>query len=465
MRVASEMRRRSWFARAVVAGASVPVLLIAAAPAAAQKPAGAAERITFSRDVARIFQRSCVSCHRPGQIAPMSLVTYDDVRPWARSIKARVAARDMPPWHIDRNVGIQEFKSDPSLTDHEIDTVVKWVDAGAPRGNPADMPPAREFTEGSDWQIGKPDLVVRLPAYKVPATGPDLFPDVFAEMNLPEGRYVRAIQTRPVDRGSQRVVHHAILLQVPGADDARGGGDGVVDEGDFIVEYASGKAPEMYPEDSGILLKKGYRLKMGYHLHSIGEEVNAVVEIGMLLYPPGYVPKRIRYSTHHGDPTLDPAESLDIPAGKITRVDGYTLHTKPAKIIAFQPHMHTRGKYQCLELIYPTNPSKIMKTEMISCANWSYNWHLVYNYADHVAPIVPAGTIVHIISWHDNSTANRYNPDPQNWVGYGGRTIDEMGFAWVGWVDLTDDEYKEELAARKAQQEKTAASASGAQQQ
>jgi hypothetical protein len=447
------------------AGTSMALLLTLAGPAAAQKPAPGVRQVTFAKEVAPILQRSCVNCHRPGQTAPMSLITYDDARPWARSIKTRVTARDMPPWHLDRNVGIQEFKNDPSLTEQEIDTIVSWVDAGAPRGNPADMPPPRQFAEGSEWQFGKPDLVVRFPAYKVPATGPDLFPDVFTDLNLTEDRYIRAIQTRPVDRGSQQVVHHAILLQVPGGEDARsGGGDGAVDGGDFVVEYASGKAPEIYPEDSGILLKKGYKLKMGYHLHSIGEDVDAVVEVGMLLYPKGQVPTRIRYSTHHGDPTLDPADSLDIPAGKITRVDGYTLHTKPAKIIAFQPHMHTRGKYQCLELIYPTNPSKVMKTEMISCANWSYNWHLVYNYADHVAPIIPAGTIVHIISWHDNSTANRYNPDAKNWVGYGGRTIDEMGFAWVGWVDMTEEEYKQELAARKAQRQKATSATSGQQQ-
>jgi hypothetical protein len=458
------MRGLSWLAKAVLTGASASILLMMAAPAAAQKPATGDRQVTFSKDVAPILQRSCVGCHRPGQIAPMSLANYEDARPWARSIKARVSTRDMPPWHLDRHVGIQKFKNDPSLTDDEVETIVKWVDTGAPRGNPADMPPPPQFAEGAEWQIGKPDLVVRIPAYKVPATGPDLFPDVFAALDLPEDRYIRAIQTRPVDRRSQQVVHHAILLQVPHEEDGRiGGDDSVVDAGDFIVEYASGKAPEIYPEDSGILLKKGHKLKMGYHLHSIGEDVDAVVEIGMLLYPKGHVPKRIRYSTHHGDPTADPSESLDIPAGKITRVDGYTLHTKPAKIIAFQPHMHTRGKYQCLELIYPTNPSKVMKTEVISCANWSYNWHLVYNYADEVAPIIPAGTVVHIISWHDNSTANRYNPDAKNWVGYGGRTIDEMGFAWVGWVDLTEEEYQQELAARKAQRQRTTTTNSGQQ--
>jgi hypothetical protein len=379
----------------------------------------------------------------------MSLMTYEDTRPWARSIKTRVVAREMPPWHIDRNVGIQKFKDDPSLTDAEIATIAAWVDAGAPRGNPADLPPSPQYADGSEWAFGKPDLVVRFPMYKVPATGPDLFPNLTAPIGITEDRYIMAIQTRPVNAASRRVVHHSITTMVSG-DDA--GHTDVEDGGQFIVEYASGKAPELFPEDSGVLLKAGHNFKLGLHLHSVGEEVPMEVEVGMKLHPKGHVPKYIRYSTHHGDPRPDANESLDIPAGQLVRTDGYTLHTKPAKLIAFQPHMHIRGKYQCFELIYPSNPSKVMKREMINCANWDYNWHLIYNYADDVAPLVPAGTIIHIISWHDNSASNRHNPDPKNWVGYGQRTIDDMGFAWIGWVDLTEEEYEKELAARKARQ-------------
>jgi mono/diheme cytochrome c family protein len=434
-------------------------LALAVAPAAAQQAAKG--QVTFTNDVAPILQRSCVNCHRPGQSAPMSLLTYEDARPWARSIKTRVANREMPPWHIDRNVGIQKFKDDPSLSEAEIKKVVDWVDGGAVRGNPADMPPQRVFASDDDWAFGKPDLVVRFPAYKVPATGPDLFPNVLADLGIPEDRYIKAIQTRPVDANSRRVVHHAITTMVSGQD----AGDGTEEGGQFIVEYASGKAPEVYPDDSGILIKKDHKFQLGMHLHSVGEEIDSVVEVGMKLHPAGHKPKYIRYSTHHGDPRPDPYESLDLPAGQITRVDGYTLHTKPAKLIAWQPHMHIRGKYQCFELIYPSNPSKVMKREMISCAHWDYNWHLVYNYADDVAPLVPAGTVIHIISWHDNSANNRHNPDPKNWVGYGDRTIDEMGFSWIGWVDLTQEEYERELAARKARREATSTQQQQQQQQ
>jgi len=452
----SSTRGWSWgFALAVV---------FFATPLAAQQRQGDAG-VTFTKDVAPILQRSCVTCHRTGQIAPMSLRTYEEARPWARAIKTRVAARSMPPWHIDKTVGIQEFKSDLSLPDKDIATIVAWVDAGAPRGNPADMPAQRDFADGDQWAIGKPDLVVTFPALKVPASGPDLFPNVTAPTGLTEDRYVKAIQTRPIDAKARQVVHHAITTMLPGGaadadpnanpDTADGGG------AQFIIEYASGKAPEIYPENSGILLKAGSTLSLANHLHSIGEEVTSQVEVGFLLYPKGEVPKYIRYSTHHGDPTPSAGDSLDIPAGTVARVDGYTLHTKPGKIIAWQPHMHIRGKYQCLELIYPGNPSNVMRRETINCANWDYNWHSVYNYQDQVAPLVPAGTVIHIVSWHDNSTGNRHNPDPKNWVGYGDRTIDEMGFSWIGWIDLTEEEYQKELADRNAARQKNTSSTQG----
>jgi mono/diheme cytochrome c family protein len=142
---------------------------IAAAPLLAAAPATAAEQaaqapVTFTKDIAPILQNRCQNCHRPGDMAPMSLVTYEEVRPWVRSIKARVAAREMPPWHIERNIGIQKFKGDPSLTDKEIATIVAWVDRGAPMGNPADLPPARAFDDDDKWHIGTPDLIIRSPS-------------------------------------------------------------------------------------------------------------------------------------------------------------------------------------------------------------------------------------------------------------------------------------------------------------
>jgi hypothetical protein len=428
----------------------------------AQAPQSTAGQPTFTKDVAPILQRSCVACHRPGESAPMSLMTYEDVRPFTRAIRARVSNREMPPWHIDRNIGIQSFKDDPSLSDEEIATVVKWIDSGAPRGNQADMPPLRQFADASEWQIGKPDLIIKFPAYTVPAAGPDLFGNLYADIPITKDRYIKAIQTRPATPGSRKVVHHALSYAVddPEAQEVNGDDSQSPDGGQFLVEYASGKNAEVYPDDTGVILQAGRKAMVSYHLHSIGEETKAEIELGIKLHPEGYVPKYIRWSKQMAQPTA----ALDIPAGTIARIDGYTVLHKPARIIAFQPHMHIRGKRQCLELIYPTGGSSA-RTEVVSCANFNYNWHLTYNYADDAQPLVPAGTLLHTISWHDNSTANRANPDPRNWVGDGQRTVDEMGFAWIGWMELTDEEYKTQLAERRAKQRRPATTTQQQQQQ
>ena len=421
-------------------GAFVTVLLLSA-PALAQTPAAP----TFSKDIAPILQRSCQSCHRPGEIAPMALTTYREVRPWARSIKTRVVKRDMPPFHVDRTIGIQAFKDDPSLSDAEIALVSRWVDAGAPQGNPADLPPARTFAKTGDWQIGEPDLVIKFPAYDVAAAGPDIFGDLFAPIAIDEDRYIQAIQTRSATPQSHKVVHHALSYSVASPE----GQQAAMDEGQFLVEYASGKNAEVYPEGSGVLLQKGQRARLSYHLHSIGEATKAEVEIGVKLYPKGYVPKHIRWSRQLAQPTTP----IDIPAGTISRSDGYTILHKPARLLAFQPHMHNLGKRQCLEAIYPTSGTRT-QTEMLNCADFNNNWHLTYNYNEAEQPLLPAGTILHNIQWHDNTAANPRAMDPKNWVGDGQRTIDEMGFFWIGWVELTDQEYAEQLAARKAQQQR-----------
>ena len=428
----------------------VVVALLLAAPAGAQT-SSPSDQPTFAKDVAPILQRSCVSCHRAGEMAPMSLQTYEEARPWARSIKARTASHEMPPFHIDKSIGITSFKNDPSLTSDEIATIGRWVDAGAPRGNPADMPAPRQFADTSAWQF-KPDIVVKFPAYKVPAAGPDLYGNLYADIPISKDRYIQAVQTRAATPGSRKVVHHALTYAVDSDDkDVSGDDSAGVDGGDFLVEYASGKNAEVYTGDSGVLLQAGKKAMVTYHLHSVGEETDAMIEVAMKLFPEGYVPKHIRWSKQLAQPTSD----IDIPGGTVARIDGYVVMHKAARILSFQPHMHIRGKRQCLELIYPTGGAAA-KTEMISCTNFSYNWHLNYTYSDDAAPLIPAGTLLHVITWHDNSPSNRANPDPKNWVGDGQRTIDEMGFAWIGWYDMTDEEYKAELETRKAERAKKA---------
>jgi mono/diheme cytochrome c family protein len=421
-----------------IAIAGVALAPVTAGAQTTQATKTAPSAVTFAKDIAPIFQKSCQGCHRPGQMAPMSLLTYQDVRPWARSIKQKVAERQMPPWGIDPHVGIQSFKNDPSLREDEIEKITKWVDAGAPLGNIADMPKPREFDDSDRWHIGKPDLIVTSPPHTVPAEASDWWGSYYVETGLTEDRYIKAIESKP---GKTAVVHHLLTYAVDA--DATGdsnGDDSSGDAGEFLNEFAVGKNGDLFPEGTGRLLRAGSKIKVDFHYHSVGKEIVDQSQLGIVLYPKGYVPKHIVYSKQLGQPT----EPLDIPGGSTyVRSDGYTRFNKAGRITAFQPHMHTRGKRQCIELIYPDN-----KVEQISCADWSFNWHLVSVYADDVAPIYPAGTVLHVITWHDNSPS-KGNPDPRNWVGSGNRTIDEMGFAWITWYDYTDEEYQAEFEARK----------------
>lgn len=414
------------------------------APGTAQARLVSSDRaaVTYAGDVAEIINQNCVSCHRPGGVGPMSLTTYEEIRPWATLIRLKVANRQMPPWHIDPNIGIQKFKADRSLSPEEIATVVAWADNGAPMGDPSQIPEPPKFADADTWEIAEPDLLVEW-EYNVPAVGPDEFGDIYsAPIELEEDRYIKAIESRPADASSRRVVHHALSYA-----DAEGTG-GANEQ--FLVEYASGKRAEFYPDDAGVLLPAGSRIRLSYHMHPVGEEIDAKFQLGIVLHPKGYEPEHRRWTKQLGQRSSD----IDLPPNQVTRTDGYVYFHKNAKITAWQPHMHALGKYQCIELIYPT-AGATARTETLSCANWDFNWHTIYNYADDVAPLVPKGTVAHIISYFDNTENNPGNHDPDNWRGDGQRTIDEMSFSWVGWVELTDAEYEDELANRKQERERT----------
>ena len=282
---------------------------------------------------------------------------------------------------------------------------------------------------------------MNFPAHLVPAAGPDLFGDLMADIKLDEDRYIKAIQTRSATQQSHKVLHHALAYSVP--PEREENGVMLQDGGQFLVEYASGKNAEVYPDGIGVLLTKGSRARLSYHLHSVGEDIQAEVQLGIKLYPKGYVPKHIRYSRQLALTTTP----LDIPAGSVTRSDGYVRLSQPTRLLAFQPHMHNLGSRQCLEVLYPTSGA-VMASEMLNCANFNNNWHLTYNYEDDVQPLLPAGTIIHSITWHDNTPNNPRALDPKNWVGDGDRTIDEMGFFWLGWIDISQEEYDKSVAER-----------------
>ena len=338
----------------------------------------------------------------------------------------------MPPWHVDRTVGIRQFKDDPSLTDQQIATIARWVDAGAPRGNPADLPPPRQFDDADRWHIGKPDLIVAMPrTFTVKPEAADWWGIFTADSGLTEDRYIKAVEAKP-SPAARRVVHHAVET-LTYEDGSSGGGT--------LVEYAVGKNGDIFPEDSGKLMKAGAKIRFNMHYHAVGEPVTDRTEVGIVFYPRGHVPKHV--ITTILSPNQD---DLDIPAGADNvRSDGYFKMEKPSRLVGFMPHMHNRGKRQCLEAIYPD-----MRVEQLNCVNYDFNWQIVYNYADEVAPLLPAGTIIHVISWHDNSAANKYNPDPRNWVGFGNRTTDDMSRHWLTFYSMTDEEFKAEVAERNA---------------
>jgi hypothetical protein len=401
---------------------------------------------TFSKDIAPILERSCQNCHRAGSIAPMALLTYKDARPWARSIKEKVVRREMPPWHIDRNVGITKFKEDPSLTDAEIATISNWVDHGAPEGNPADMPPPRQFSDLDKWQIGKPDVVVSMKKpYRLKANGQDEYYDIDIDPGFKEDVYIQAVETKP-DMGF-KVVHHATTNLIEDPED-----DPV---GLFLNEYAVGKNADIFPENSGRLIRAGSKVHFNLHLHPNGEVTPVSISLGLKLFPKGVVPKYVTFTQHMGD-----VADLDLPAGQITRSDGYFRLPKPAMLSAFQPHFHTRGKAQCMEAIYPdvradsARPGPA-RSETLSCvSNYQFGWSITYPYAEEVAPLLPAGTVIHVTTWHDNTDNNKFNPNPKNWVGYGQRTIDEMSFAWVSLYYLDEPDYQQRVQARNLQAKK-----------
>src|SRR5579872_4786440 len=412
----------------------------------------AAEAPTFTKDIAPIFQDKCEACHRKDSMAPMSLVTYNEVRPWAKSIKERVATHQMPPWHLDKTVGIQQFQNDRSLSDEQIAKVVRWVDAGAPMGNPKDMPAAKQWPDENEWQLaktyGQPDFVVQSDPYTMPAVSQDQWWKPTTALPITEPRWVRAVEMRPGTLAGRRITHHAIaylLQQEPKSEAAQNDPFAALAGGGILMEWAVGKQYDVYRPNTGKLLMPGAKVWWDIHYHAVGDPVRDHVELAVYLYPKGETPKYRTYLTMFNAASSKGGSPLDIQPNTVAETENFIPLKRAARLENFQPHMHLRGKAMLIEAILPDG-----STETISYVNnFNFNWMNNYIYAEDAAPVFPKGTVIHVKAWHDNTTAKASNPDPNQWVGWGDRTVDEMAHAWVNVTYISDDDYKEWAAKHK----------------
>jgi hypothetical protein len=357
----------------------------------------------------------------------------------------------MPPWHIDKTVGIQEFENDRSLSDEQIATIAKWVDQGAPKGDMKDMPPAKVWPNEQGWLLAQnfgqaePDLIMRAAPWTQKAGANDTWWKPVTPIGLNEPRWVRALEVRPSVKG-RKITHHVVVrLQQEETDPLAANPtdpNGNPQPGTFM-EWAVGKQGEVMRPNSGKLLLPGARLMWDIHYSNAGEDITDVAELGIYLYPKGQEPK-FRQVLHAMGGTN--SSGVDIPPNTVKATQGFFVLRENGRVESFQPHMHLRGKAMSMEAILPTGQVQILN----HVDDFNFNWHNSYRYAETSAPLLPKGTIIKVTAWHDNTAAKKSNPDPNVWVGYGDRTVDEMAHAWVNVTYLKDEDYKAELDARKA---------------
>jgi hypothetical protein len=425
--------------------------VFAAVPQTSRAAELTARQVTFTKDVAPILQAKCQDCHRKGSMAPMSLVTYEETRPWAKDIRQRVITRNMPPWHIDKTVGIQKFQNDISLSDDQIATIVRWVDEGAPQGDPKDMPPAKEWPDYRGWQLakqfGQPDLVLKSDDYTMPAHGQDVWFKPLTNIPITEPRWVRAVEIRPGTPGGRRIMHHVLarlLQQEPASQFDDGTGGGAAGDAGLLMEWAIGKNYDIYRPNTGKLLLPGSRIWWELHIHAVGEQIRDHAELAVYLYPKGEEPKYRTRLVLFGA-TATQGAPLDIRPNSLSETEGFHVLKQAARLENYQPHMHLRGKAMEMEAILPDGTREILSY----VDHFNFNWMINYIYADDAAPVLPKGTIIHVRAWHDNTAANPNNPDPNQWVGWGDRTVDEMAHAWVNVTYISDEDYNEWAAKHK----------------
>src|SRR5215831_18584246 len=381
--------------------------------------------VTFYKDVLPILQKNCQTCHRPGEIAPMSFLTYKDTRPWAKAMKEAVVNRQMPPWFADPAYG--HFANDKRLSAADIQTISAWADSGAVEGDPKDMPPPVTFQDG--WNI-KPDKIIEMPKdFNVPATGTVNYQNILVKVNFPEDVWIVAAEMRP---GNPKVLHHGrVLVRPPGSEFMKDAVPGEPYE-TTSVGLTGRESPETLGKfnpglgaqdfnlfESAKFVAKGSDLVFNLHYTSIGKATTDRSRVGLVFakHPP-----KLRYVMHNG-PT---GSNLAIPPrnGNAEVVSEMTTNVE-MKLVYVQPHMHLRGKDYELRLVYPRG-----RTETVFKATWDFNWQMGYDLAE--PKLLPKGTRIIGVAHFDNSSGNKFNPDPSKLVVWGDQNWDEMQNCFVG---------------------------------
>ena len=383
---------------------------------------------TFNKDVLPILQVNCQQCHRPGEIAPMSLLTYNEARPWAKAIKAAVVSQKMPPWFADPNVG--HFANDRRLSEEQIKTVAAWVDSGAPEGNAKDRPAPRVFQEG--WNL-KPDMVIEMPkAFELPARGTIDYQYILVKGDIKEDLWVKAAEMRP---SNNAVLHHGKVWvrppgshwmedAVPGVAYSEGMGKGGAEEGDDIIgKFNPGLGKQTFDFDgSAKLIPKGSDFVFELHYTAIGKPATDISRVGLVL---AKEPPQMRYYTSPGTPA---GFNLLIPANDSNaEVVSESTVGADMKLVYIQPHAHLRGKDFEIRLVYPTG-----EKETVFKGKFDFNWQLGYDLAKPI--VLPKGTRIVSIVHYDNSANNPYNPDPTKNVVWGPQNWDEMQSVFLGFI-------------------------------
>ena len=383
---------------------------------------------TFNKDILPILQQNCQACHRPGEVAPMSLLTYPDARPWAKAIKAAVVTQKMPPWFADAKFG--HFANERKLTSEQIATIAAWADSGAPEGDAKDRPKPLTFVDG--WNL-KPDLIVEMPTeFQVPASGAIEYQYMLVKGDFfPEDRWVSMAEMRP---GNSKVVHHGeVWVRPPGSKWMAEAVPGVMypmskmpkkpsDEIDILGKFNPGVgAQDFVLSDSAKFVPKGSDLIFEIHYTAVGQAATDRTKVGITFAKS--TPKE-RYFTSYGPQ----ATNLVIPAanGNAEVVGEITL-LEDAKLVYAQPHMHLRGKDYELRLVYPTG-----ETETVFKGKFDFNWQLGYEFEKPI--VLPKGTRMIGISHFDNSANNPFNPDPAKEIRWGLQNWDEMSNCFLGLV-------------------------------